>query len=44
MFDPLSERRVRQEIDDRIRNARHRRLVARAKAGRRGRRRPPDSF
>lgn len=35
MFEMHSESRVRQDIDDRIRRARHRRLVTRVKANRR---------
>ncbi|WP_268788659.1 hypothetical protein [Nocardioides sp. Root190] len=41
MFEMLSEQRVRQDVDDRIRRASRRRLVARVKAARPGRR-PTD--
>ncbi|MCX6399101.1 MAG: hypothetical protein NTX33_04115 [Propionibacteriales bacterium] len=34
MFELHTEMRARQDIDDRIRRARHRRLVARVKASR----------
>lgn len=40
MFEMHSETRVRQDVEDRIRRARHRRLVARVKASRRR----PDRF
>lgn len=35
MFEMLSETRVRQDLDDRMRRARQRRLVARVKSARR---------
>lgn len=40
MFELHSEQRVRQDLDERIRRARQRRLASRARAARRTRRSP----